>query len=511
MKGSTRIDVLIIGAGPGGIQVAHELHQARSDYLVVEAADGPGDFFNRFPRHRQLISVNKCAVALQDNSLRFDWNSLLSDDDRLQFARYSQDYWPEANDMVRYLTDFVVRQQLHIRYNARVRSIETAPSGEFTVTLNNADTLTARRVVVATGMAPYVPAIPGIEHADSYENMSIDPNEFANLRVLIIGKGNSAFETADLLMPVAHAIHMASPNTVKLAWNSHYVGNLRAINNGLIDTYQLKIGNALLDAEITEIRCDAKGFHVDLAYTHAGGHRVTYHYDRVIAATGFRFAAQDIFSKLNVETSHDARFPAMTSSYQSPRNPGLYFAGTVTHSRDYRKTMSGFIHGFRYNARFLARLLISNGRLSPDQALSADAKKLAEWALDRINTSDAIYLQPGYYADVAIEDGECMNAYLGVPLDWVREGGLGNGWQVAVTLAYGPPAPDPLRVERSPDLSYAAVTPFLHPVLHLRRNGRDAGVLHLLEDLENRYAPDDYLPQLVKFFQTALTHETVVS
>ena len=37
--------------------------------------------------------------------------------------------------------------------------------------------------------------------------------------------------------------------------------------------------------------------------------------------------------------------------------PGLYFAGTITQVRDFKKSTSGFIHGFRYGVRALHRIL----------------------------------------------------------------------------------------------------------------------------------------------------------
>ncbi|TCP50917.1 pyridine nucleotide-disulfide oxidoreductase [Tamaricihabitans halophyticus] len=93
MTGEAVTDVLIIGAGPGGLQLAHDLHQAGSDYLVVDRADHPGSFFSHYPRHRQLISVNKVAVDERDNPLRFDWNSLLSADEAMRFGKYTAEYF----------------------------------------------------------------------------------------------------------------------------------------------------------------------------------------------------------------------------------------------------------------------------------------------------------------------------------------------------------------------------------------------------------------------------------
>ena len=47
--------------------------------MLLERAANAGSFFDRFPIHRRLISLNKAhtGFADEDFNLRFDWNSLL--------------------------------------------------------------------------------------------------------------------------------------------------------------------------------------------------------------------------------------------------------------------------------------------------------------------------------------------------------------------------------------------------------------------------------------------------
>ena len=96
------MEYLVIGAGPAGLQLAYFLEQAGRDYLVLEAGSAPGTFFSTFPRHRELISSNKRYTGSTDPefNLRMDWNSLLSDDPALRFTRYSQRYFPAADEML---------------------------------------------------------------------------------------------------------------------------------------------------------------------------------------------------------------------------------------------------------------------------------------------------------------------------------------------------------------------------------------------------------------------------
>ena len=110
----------MIGAGPAGLQLAYYLQQAGRDYVVLEAGPTPGTFFRTFPRHRRMISINKPHTGWHDaeKDLRVDWNSLLSDDPALRFTRYTGRYFPDADDYLRYLSDFA--RGLNVRYGHRV-------------------------------------------------------------------------------------------------------------------------------------------------------------------------------------------------------------------------------------------------------------------------------------------------------------------------------------------------------------------------------------------------------
>ncbi|MFD0852851.1 NAD(P)-binding domain-containing protein, partial [Actinomadura adrarensis] len=148
------LDYLVIGAGPAGLQLGHFLSRAGRAHLILEAGPGPGMFFRTFPRHRKLISINKKYTGWDDPelNLRMDWNSLLSDDPELLFTRYSDRYFPDAEDMVRYLSDFAAECKLPVVYNARVVHINRTGGGRgpFQVTDEHGRTYEARRLIVAT-------------------------------------------------------------------------------------------------------------------------------------------------------------------------------------------------------------------------------------------------------------------------------------------------------------------------------------------------------------------------
>src|SRR5262249_35291381 len=157
-----------------------------------------------------------------------------------------------------------------LRVQCNTRVLQITRNGTFCVTDQRGDTYEAHRLIVATGVScPFIPPIPGIETADVYDQVSVNPRDFIDQKVLIIGKGNSAFETADNLMETAAVIHVAGPSSIQFAWRSHFVGHLRAVNNNLLDTYQLKSQNALLDGNIEQIERRDGSYLVTLSFARA--------------------------------------------------------------------------------------------------------------------------------------------------------------------------------------------------------------------------------------------------
>ena len=120
------IETIIVGAGPGGLQLAYLMQRAGREYTVLEQADGAGAFFAKYPVHRQLISINKVNTGKADKefNLRHDWNSLL-DEEGYTFAQFSQELFPNADRAVDYFQGYADHHGLKVQYNRRVASIHT--------------------------------------------------------------------------------------------------------------------------------------------------------------------------------------------------------------------------------------------------------------------------------------------------------------------------------------------------------------------------------------------------
>jgi thioredoxin reductase len=498
-----KMDYLVIGAGPAGLQLGYFLAKAGRDFRILEEGSTPGTFFRQFPRHRTLISINKVYTGSSDAeaNLRMDWNSLLSDDPNLRFARYSGRYFPVADDLVRYLADFAATHRLPIQYDTRVRRISRAQDGPFRVVDEQERTYEAKRLIVATGVSkPNVPAIPGIETAELYTNVSVNPQDFINQRVLIIGKGNSAFETADNLLETAAVIHVAGPKSLHFAWKTHYVGHLRAVNNNFLDTYQLKSQNALLDGNIEKITRDSDGYLVTVSFVRANEVKKDLRYDRVIVCTGFRFDASIFAEECRPNLIINDRFPAQTSQWESTSVPDLYFAGTLMQVRDFKKSTSGFIHGFRYGVRALHRVLERKyeGAAWPHTDLPVKAEALMEAVLARVNRSSALWQQFSFLCDLIVVAHDGAQYCEELPIDYVHESDFGKSDSYfMITLEYGPNHDefDPFDVnvgritqderERSNEGRY------LHPVIRHYRRALLVSTHHVTENLENDWTGEE--------------------
>ncbi len=509
------IDFVIIGAGPAGIQAGYQLGKVGRDYLILERDESAGHYFKIYPRHRKLISINKVYTGYDDPeiNLRWDWNSLLADeDDSLLFKEFSKNYFPHADAMVSYLQAFAEKNQVRVRYNAKVVTIRR--DEHFEIELADGDVVKARTIIVATGVSqPWLPKINGIELAVPYSEVETNPERFVNRRVLILGKGNSAFETADNLVETAAMIHVCSPNPLKMAWSSHFVGHLRAVNNNFLDTYQLKSQNAMLDAQINSVQKTESGrYSVSFVYAHAEGEVERIEYDDVIACTGFRWDNTIFDESCRPALCDIQKLPVQTATWESRNVPDVYFAGTIMQYLDYKKYMSGFVHGFRYNVRTLVHQLNEkyHGVPYPSKRFEATLDRLVGGIIDRINGNSALWQQPGFLCDVfsfkeddgghEVVEHHCdlmvQNAHARFAEEDVR--------YIMLTLEFGMRKFEhPFNVSRiaRDNIARSEQSNFLHPVVRVCRGGKVLFEHHVIEDLAAEWREPEHIEPLTDFLR----------
>ncbi len=187
-------DVIVVGAGPGGLSAAWELVQAGLRPLVLERTAAVGDVW----RHHY-------------NGLRLNTGRVLS---RLPGSQLplSAGGWPTRDDLVRLLESMPARGGFGVQTGVEVKRIaQDAARSLWQVSDAQGRTYTGRAVVVATGGAGQ-PVQPQWEGQASFRGRVLhssafrDAQEFAGQRVLVVGCGNSAAEIASRLTRHASAV-----------------------------------------------------------------------------------------------------------------------------------------------------------------------------------------------------------------------------------------------------------------------------------------------------------------
>ncbi|OPJ68856.1 FAD-dependent oxidoreductase domain-containing protein 2 [Patagioenas fasciata monilis] len=521
-------DYCIIGAGPAGLQAAYFLQEASRDYIVFERSHAPGSFFALYPRHRKLISINKWHTGKSNSefNLRHDWNSLLSHDRRLLFRRYSRDFFPDADAMVRYLEDFASLLKLRVQYNTAIVHVtlerdEQAWNGHyFLLTDQDRQNYKCSSLLVATGTwVPNVVNFPGSEYVEGYETVSTNPEDFAGQTVLILGRGNSAFETAENILGVTNFIHMVSRSRVRLSWATHYVGDLRAINNGLLDTYQLKSLDGLLEGDLEDLAIikDKKGkLHITLRFylenrnASAGIDSITLPqdeldnfatrapYDRVIRCLGwkFDFSIYNRSLRMMPGKGNKIKYPQIKPNYESRGTRGLFVLGTASHSVDFRKSAGGFIHGFRYTTRAVHRLLENRHHGVPWPSTVYPITQLTNSIIKRVNEASGLYQMFTVLADIILlrENATAFEYLEEYPVGILAELEMQTGRKApsglfVVVMEYGRnfsgADKDVFYYNRAVgEAQHAWQSNFLHPVIYYYK--------HLPTEREMRLQPPDW-------------------
>lgn len=502
-------DYCIIGAGPGGVQVAYYLHQAKQNYVVLERNAIPGSFFQQYPRSRTLISINKRYTGESNSefNMRHDWNSLLSDDPTMVFKHYSKEMFPPADKFLDYMLEYTTRFNLNIHYNTTVQRVYQG----FVIVTKERD-YPCKRIISSTGLSTlYKIKAPGGELVEGYDTVSHNPDDYEGLKVLILGKGNSGFETADMMVGSTGFVHLMSRSRVKLSWNTHYVGDLRGVNNQILDTYQLKSLDALMEADADQgmmykkvkgqlyaVKEGSQDMDVDVEHDHGP-------YDKIINCLGFQFD-QDIY---NVSVAQDAnsKYPDIGWDFQSLNIDNLYFAGTITHGLDKRVSSGGFIHGFRYTAKALARILLAQHEKIRWPSTSIPLERVVSVFGKRLNEMSGPYQMFNVMVDVWVKMGETVELFTEVPIgmlhklhEMLLQPSSTPINMVVVRLEYGNNFSradgDPFkedRVQLDPALAHSCN--FIHPVLYHYKQlpgpvpvrgktlTRYSKKLHLVEDL----------------------------
>jgi thioredoxin reductase len=471
--------VLVIGSGPGGLQVAYFLSRLGIGHATISTDPGPGGMFRRWPFFQRLLSWTKPYAPADRHSRafeRWDWNSLLAGEPELrglqaEFMDGSSDF-PSRPEMEANLAAFAERAGIDVRYGCTwesTRREEGADGPRFVVVTSDGE-YRCRHLVIAVGVAqPYSPATPGIEHTVHYADTRA-AETYAGKRLFIIGKQNSGFELASGLLQWASRITLSSPSPAKTSIETRSLVGVRARYVQPFEDSALGGGVDILAASIDGIAPVAGGIRVDLKRSD-NGLPVSLAVDEVISATGFTCPLLDL-PALGVATFGQSRLPAQTAFWESATVPGIHFAGTITQGASGLKkhgipSYSGAVQGHRYNSRILVRRLAETAFGIAPEAPSIALGDLLDYLLAEATNGPELWHQKAYLARVVSVS----------PDDGIRDRGI-----LPLSHFLDTDGPDAVAMTVEADGEGA-----IYPVAYVRRAGRveeHAMEAHPLNDYE---------------------------
>ncbi|HEY8269230.1 MAG TPA: NAD(P)/FAD-dependent oxidoreductase [Xanthobacteraceae bacterium] len=394
-KSRADCEVAVIGAGPYGLAVAAHLRAAGIDTHVFGEAMG---FWQRnMPKGMKLRSPWG-ASHIADPAKEFSLDTYI----RMNGVTRSEPF--PLEEFVRY-GQWFQRKAAPGLDERRVELVEGVPGG-FALRLADGKRVTARRVVVALGLAnqEFKPAefagLPAdlVSHSSGHDNFE----RFRRQRVAVVGRGQSACESAVLLSEAGAEVVLISRGDVRwigsenpgadeeLVWSIHKVlTSTGAVGpfplNWLVDAPALvrrlpaKLRDRLAErclrpAATAWLRPRAAKIRINAGRTIAGarveGSLVALRldngeqglFDHVLCATGYKI---DI-AKLGILSpallggiKRSDGYPMLSAGFESTA-PGLHFAGSSA-LRSFGPLMR-FVWGAGYAARAVTRATLAARR-----------------------------------------------------------------------------------------------------------------------------------------------------
>ena len=225
-ESKNRYDVVIVGAGPAGFAASLCAHEKKLRYLTIEQDSLGGTVF-KFPRGKLVMTAPVKLPIIGTVKFRETRKETL-----LAF-------WQEVEK----------RTNVKIQYREKMDSI-TRDSDGFIVKTGKAEYKT-RAVLLAIGRrgTPRKLGVQGEDQAKVVYSL-IDPEQYRNQHVLVVGGGDAAMEAAT-------SIAEESGSTVILSYRSEAFSRAKEKNREKVDKMQAKGQlKVLLSSNVKEIHAD---------------------------------------------------------------------------------------------------------------------------------------------------------------------------------------------------------------------------------------------------------------
>ncbi|HRY99426.1 MAG TPA: NAD(P)-binding domain-containing protein [Bacteroidales bacterium] len=175
---SADYDLIIVGAGPAGISASLNARKHGLSTLTLDQDTLGGTVFS-FPRSK-VVMTSPMDLPLHGRVKLFETSK------------------PE---LLKLWNEVLSRHEIAIRENTRVEAIQKE-NGHFVIRCEGGDSFTARSVLLAIGRrgSPRKLGVPG-EELEKVAYRLMEPEEITGKRIVVVGGGDSAVESALMLAP----------------------------------------------------------------------------------------------------------------------------------------------------------------------------------------------------------------------------------------------------------------------------------------------------------------------
>lgn len=316
------LDILIIGAGPIGLNCAIEAQKNNLNYLIIEKGTIVNSLYH-YPLYMRFFST---AEKLEIDNVPF----------------ISTAPKPGRQDALEYYQGIARQKNLNIHLYEKVLKV-SKENAIFQIETTKANYL-AKNVVIATGFydIPNLMNIPG-ENLPKVKHYYTEPYPYARQKVVIVGSSNSAVDAAletyrkgaEVTMIIRHS---EISKSVKY-WVKPDIEN--RIAEGSIKAH--------FNAEIIEIKENSVVFKDENQQTHEIEN------DFVLAMTGY-LPDFDFLRNSGIELNGDYLNPQYNFETMETNVPDLYLAGVVCGGKD---THLWFIENSRVHANMIINSILS--------------------------------------------------------------------------------------------------------------------------------------------------------
>lgn len=316
-------DVLIIGAGPIGINCALECQKNNLNYVVIERGTLTNSLFN-YPLNMTFFSTSE--------KLEIDEIPFISNNPK-----------PKRNEALEYYRRVATSNNLNIHLYEEV--LDVSREGNSFKIGTSKTIYTADRVIVSTGFfdIPQLMHVPG-EDLQKVTHYYKEPHPFVMQKVIVVGASNSSVDAALEIWRKGGEVSMVIRGSqigerVKY-WVRPDIEN--RIKEGSIKAY--------FNTVIKEIKDDS----VIIETPHG---EKTLPNDFVVALTGYR-PDFNFLTRIGVRLSDDYNcLPEYNPETMETNIKGLYLAGVICGGME---THKWFIENSRIHARLILNHILNN-------------------------------------------------------------------------------------------------------------------------------------------------------